>query len=100
MGLIVSKNLQWDKNIKSCIKDCNRLIAWISRNLLERDPTILSHIYKTIVRPKLEYCVQLWNPVACYGNWSTILELDAIQCRFTHLAKDIAMLPYSKRLEK
>ena len=54
------------------------MIGWITRNILNRDPVILTSIYKTIIRPKLEYCVQLWNPAACHGNWSTILELETI----------------------
>ena len=100
LGLTVSHDLKWDSNIKLCIKDANRAICWISRNLLERDSVILTHIYKTIIRPKLEYCVQLWNPEACHGNWSTILELESIQRRFTRLANDIGLLPYSDRLVK
>ena len=60
--------MDWDENIKSCIKDANRMIGWITRNILNRDPVILTRIYKTIIRPKLEYCVQLWNPAACHGN--------------------------------
>ena len=67
LGLILCKDLKWDVNIQSCVKDVNKTIAWIKRNLMVRDPIILSHIYKTIIRPKLEYCVQLWNPVACQG---------------------------------
>ena len=62
----------------------------------------MARVYKTIIRPKLEYCVQLWNPAACHGNWSVILELESIQRerRFTRLTNDIGLLPYSKRLEK
>ena len=54
---------------------------------------------KIIIRPLLEYCVQAWNPAACHGNWSIILEIEAVQRRFTRLADDIGMLPYSKRLD-
>ena len=100
LGVTVSHELGWDKNIQSCIKDANRAISWISRNILERDSSILTRIYKTIIRPKLEYCVQLWNPAACHGNWSTILELESIQRRFSRLANDIGLLPYSERLGK
>ena len=100
LGLIVNEDLGWDDNIRSCIKDANRCIAWVSRNLLNRDSYILARVYKTIIRPKLEYCVQLWNPAACHGNWSVILELESIQRRFTRLTYDIGLLPYSKRLEK
>ena len=42
----------------------------------------------------------MWNPEACHGNWSTILELESIQRRFTRLANDIGLLPYSDRLVK
>ena len=99
LGMFVSSELSWKKNIHSCIKAANRAIGWVSRNVIERDTTILSNIYKSIIRPKLEYCVQIWSPAACYGNWSLILELESIQRRFTRLCNDIGMLPYSKRLE-
>ena len=82
LGLLVSENLGWDKCIRSCFKDANRCIGWISRNLINRDQTIMLRVYKTIIRPKLEYCMQLWNPAACHGNWSTILEIESIQRRF------------------
>ena len=72
IGVTVNHEMDWDENIKSCIKDANRMIGWITRNILNRDPVILTRIYKTIIRPKLEYCVELWNPAACHGNWSTI----------------------------
>ena len=97
--MLVSEDLGWDENIRSCIKNTNRCIGWVSRNLLNRDYKLLARVYKSIIRPRLEYCVQLWNPVACHGNWSVILELESIQRRFTRLANDIGLLPYSKRLE-
>ena len=56
-------------------------------------------IYKSLIRPHLEYCVQAWNPVATHGNWSIILEIEGVQRRFTRLMNDIGTLPYSKRLE-
>ena len=58
-SVTVNHEMDWDENIKSCIKDANRMIGWITRNILNRDPVILTRIYKTIIRPKLEYCVQL-----------------------------------------
>ena len=41
-----------------------------------------------------------WNPKACDGNWSTILELESIQRRFTLLANGKFLSPYSDRLAK
>ena len=84
LDLTVSHDLEWDINIKLCFKDSNREICWIASNLLKRDPVIITHIHKTIIRPKQEYCVQLWNREACHGNWSTILKLELIQRRLVN----------------
>ena len=43
LGLIVNEDLGWDDNIRSCIKDANRCIALVSRNLLNRDSYILAN---------------------------------------------------------
>ena len=56
-------------------------------------------IYKVLVRPHLEYCVQLWNPVPEHGNWGLIKELEGVQRRFTRLVDGIGTLPYSERLK-
>ena len=56
-------------------------------------------IYKALIRPHIEYCVQLWNPVAEFGNWNLILALEGVQRRFTRLIDEIGTLPYSQRLD-
>ena len=56
-------------------------------------------IYKTLIRPNLEYCIQLWNPVHEHGNWSMILRIEGVQRRFTRMINSIGLLPYSERLE-
>ena len=46
----------------------------------------------------MEYCVQLWSPVAAHGSWGTIYELEKVQRKFTNLIDDIGTLPYGTRL--
>ena len=58
------------------------------------------NIYKSLVRPNLEYCVQLWNPIPKHGNWALIMELESVQRRFTRLVDGIGLLPYKERLKK
>ena len=55
-------------------------------------------VYKTLIRPHLEYCVQLWNPAAEHGNWSLILRIESVQRRFTRMIEEVGLLPYSERL--
>ena len=74
------------------------MIAWITRTVINKSKYVMLNIYKTLIRPKLEYCVQLWSPRACHGNWSIILDLESVQRRFTCMINEIGTLSYSKRL--
>ena len=75
------------------------MIAWITRNIANKEKTVMLNIYKTLIRPKLEYCVQIWNPKACHGNWSIIIvKLEAVQRKITCLINEIGTLPYSEHL--
>ena len=69
------------------------------RNLISREKSLMLQIYKTLIRPNLEYCVQLWSPAPEHGNWSMILEIEGVQRRFTQMIEDIGLLPYSERLD-
>ena len=99
LGVLTSCTLKWDENMKACIAKANSMIAWVTRNLISRKRHIMLNVYKSIIRPHLEYCTQLWSPVAGHGNWSYIMDLEKVQRRFTSMIDDIGTLPYSQRLE-
>ena len=99
LGVITHNSLLWNEQIRECVSKANRMICWIVRNIVLRDRSVMLAIYKALIRPHLEYCVQLWNPVAAHGNWHTILELEGVQRRFTRLIDEVGMLPYSRRLD-
>ena len=75
------------------------MLCWITRNLISREKLLMLRVYKTLIRPHLEYCVQLWNPVAEHGNWSLILRIEGVQRRFTRMIEKVGLLPYSERLQ-
>ena len=79
MGLVVSSNFKWDEQIKSSIAKANKTIAWVSRNIICKDQGVMLLIYKSLIRPHLEYAVQCWAPSPRFGNWSIILELEKVQ---------------------
>ena len=99
LGVITHNSLLWNEQIKACISKANRMICWIVRNLVLREKSVMIAIYKALIRPHLEYCVQLWNPVAAHGSWGIVLELEGVQRRFTRLISEVGTLPYSRRLE-
>ena len=55
----------------------------------------LSKLYKTYVRPHLEYCVQVWSSFLA----GDIDSLEKIQHRASKLVPIIANLPYEQRLK-
>ena len=99
LGLVVSSNFKWDEQIKSSIAKANKTIAWVSRNIICKDQGVMLLIYKSLVRPHLEYAVQCWAPSPRFGNWSIILELEKVQRKFTRLINDIGTLTYGERLK-
>ena len=73
-------------------------MAWVTRSVICRSPKVMLNIYKTLVRPHLEYCVQLWAPVPHHGNWSLIMGIENIQRRYTKLIDGVGLKPYQERL--
>ena len=53
-----------------------------------------------MIRPHLEYCVQLWSPLPSHGNWGTILAIENVQRQFTRSIDGVGLLSYKLRLEK
>ena len=52
-------------------------------------------LYKSLVRPHLEYCCQVWSPYLS----KDINLIEGVQRRATKLIKDIKHLSYDERLE-
>ena len=93
-------DLSWDYHISESINKAKKCIDRVSRSVISRDPNVMLNIYKTLIRPHLENCVQLWNPIPKHGNWGTILELESVKRKFTRLIDGIGLETYRCRLNK
>ena len=100
LGIFPDANLLWTDQIRNSVSKAVSMIAWITRTVISRERNLMLHVYKATIRPHLEYCVQIWSPVARHGNSGLILELESIQRRFTRLVDGIGLLPYSERLKR
>ena len=85
LGVNIESNLAWGSHIKSNISKAKQCTGWVKRNVISRDADVMVNIYKSLIRPHLEYCVQLWSPKPEHGNWATIMDLESIQREFTRL---------------
>jgi len=43
-------------------KKGNRMLRMIKRNFIDRSKETIILLYKSLVRPHLEYCCQIWSP--------------------------------------
>lgn len=100
LGVHMDPNLKWSEHIQKCISKANSVIGWTRRNVISRDKDVILNIYKSLIRPHLEYAVQLWNPPPHYGNWGTIMELEKVQRSVTRMISGIGLLPYEERLKE
>ena len=48
----------------------NRSLSFIRRNLKINSKTVKDRAYKTLVRPKLEYCCTVWDPYTSENIYS------------------------------
>ena len=72
------------------------MLGLISRTITYRNPNILLNLYKSLVRPHLDYCSSVWNPY--YSKDINLLE--RVQHRFTRLFSELRSLPYEERLRQ
>ncbi|MDF7910158.1 hypothetical protein P4822_14885, partial [Listeria monocytogenes] len=54
---------------------------------------ILLPLYKSMGRPHLEHCMQIWSP----HLKKDILELEKVQKRVTKMMRGMEQLPYERR---
>ena len=99
LGLHTTNLLNWSLHIQKSINKAKSVIGWISRNLISRKKEVILNVYKSFVRPHLEYSVQIWNLPATHGNWKTIKDIESVQREMTRMVDNIGLLPYRERLD-
>ena len=62
LGVIFDKKLKFEEHIKHKVNIANRNLGIIYRKCSYLDQTMFDNLYKTMVRPHLEYASAIWNP--------------------------------------
>ena len=58
LGVIIQSNLKVDKQYAKAARTANRVLGMIRRSFINKGVDIILALYKTLVHPRLEYCVQ------------------------------------------
>ncbi|MEW8547072.1 MAG: reverse transcriptase family protein [Candidatus Thiodiazotropha sp.] len=95
LGVVVDKSLKFTEHIDSKIKLANRNLGLIFRTFTFLDKEIFLNLYKSLVRPHLEYAATVWSPVYKKDK----IAIENVQRRATKLVKNISHMSYSERLK-
>ena len=66
LGLDFTSNLSWDKYIRSIAKRASQRVDCLYRARQYLPPTVMLYLYKSTIRPVMEYC-HIWaGAPACH----------------------------------
>ena len=96
IGVHTDPNLSFDVHINDKVNKANKVMGLIRRTFLYMDSKMFLSLYKSLVRPILEYASVCWSPFLK----RQIEQLEKVQRRATKLVPGFKNLEYVDRLKK
>ena len=62
LGVIITEDLKVASNCQAAYGKASRALGMIRRNIVFKSREILLPLYKSLVRPLVEYCTPAWSP--------------------------------------
>ena len=95
LGVMIDNELEFDKHIKEIVNKANRMVGLIRIGFTYMDKEMFMNLYPVLVRPLLEYCVQVWSP----HKQKHIDLLEGVQKRATKLVPGMREKTYDEKLK-
>ena len=95
-GIIMQQDLTFTLHISDIVKRARDKFSWGLSVFKSRSEEVVLTLYKSLVRPILEYCCVLWNPMKI----GEIAQIEGIQRTATSKIVSVSHINYWQRLEK
>ena len=95
LGVFVDKNLKFDEHISQKIKKARSMSGMIYRNIIHKTPTIMVPLFKSMIRPHIEYGNAVWCPYLKQDKCA----LENVQRNFTKKIHGMKKKSYYERLK-
>ena len=79
LGVHISDDLKSANHCYESYQKANRMLGLVKRTIKHRHPDMMVRLYKSLVRPHLEYCSPVWSP----HYRKDVILLEKVQHRFT-----------------
>ena len=96
LGVTISADMKVSQQCGIAASKGNQILGLIRRNITYKGKKLIIPLYKAIVRPHLEYCIQAWRPY----RKKDIDTLERIQRRATKMIPELRDLSYEERLKE
>ena len=96
LGVTFDPTLTFSRHVGIIVNKANRILGVIKRSFTYMDADMFNVLYKTLVRPHLEYANCIWNPIL----HKDVKLIESVQRRATKIVPEMKDLPYSDRLQR
>ncbi len=94
LGVTICDSLNPHDHVSKVVGKASSRVGLLFRGFRTRDPIFLTNMFKTYVRPVLEYCSPVWSPWQIESR----KQIEAVQRRFTKRITSLKNLSYEERL--
>ena len=94
LGVTCSADMKVSEQYGIAASKGNQILGLVRRTITYKEKHLIVSLYKAIVIPNLEYCIQAWRPY----RKKDIDKLERIQRRATKMIPELRDLSYESRL--